>query len=80
MSKMFLETMNGQKMEIRDDTQWFHDKYNGNQAAILAYHDTVVKTACSNRNAGSLKNIKKLARYTDDGVCMEILVVDGMRL
>lgn len=80
MSKIFLETVYGDVKEMRDDTDWFQNKYNGNQAAILAYHDTVIKAACVHRCAGSLENIAKLARYNDEGRCIEILVENGKRL
>lgn len=74
---MRLEMKSGRIMTAPDHTDWFHRKYNSNQVAILAYHDTVIKGACSKRCAGSMDNIKQLARYTYDHIPLEILIQDG---
>lgn len=73
-----MRTNSGRVMEMRDDTRWFHDKYMGNQLAILNYHAAVIEAAI--HKAGSLENIKHIGRFTDEGMLMETLVQDGKRL
>jgi hypothetical protein len=81
---ILLETNGGRKMLLRDHTEWFRRR--GGMVAVENYHRSIINAATTKRCAGSMENIKRLARKEgsseiEEG-CVEIdvLVINGVIL